>query len=254
MGEWRELSADEVVARFGCHSMLAHELNPDGVVILIPGGWLVFHLNEEARQAGDEDGASAVICCQQSSQIAAALVHLEQAAQAGGTVLTGLSVPRSADFQPGEPWERHGGWIWYSTCELAEEIAREWDLIELDDVADAAEINAFGLRENPQFQGQAGRGLNRCWLGARDDIGELIGCGVIHQPGHVYGDLGGLVVRRDYRGRGLGRDLLVEMTRRVLDFQPVVTLSAWAESQAALRLYDQIGFIREHEFVLWHRN
>lgn len=247
MNPWCRLNPDEVVATFGRHSMLAHELHPDGVVMTSEAGWLVFHPGD------DEHAAEAVIGCQQAGQIAGAVEQVGAMAAGSGVPLGGLSVPSAVGYRFDAPWARVGGWVWFSTRQLNELPSAGWSLATLDDLADAGEIMAFGRSQNPNFEGQPGTGVNQMWLGARDDQGALIGCAVIHHPGHTYGDLGGLVVHEAYRGRGLGQDLLVALARRVLAERGIVTLSAWAGSLAALRLYERVGFRRDHEFDLWRR-
>ena len=88
-----------------------------------------------------------------------------------------------------------------------------------------------------------------------DDPARLIGfCRIaLHEDtGHALGEVKHVGVRREHRGRGLGRELVrwgVDEARRrgAAD----VLLSVEGENEGALRLYESLGFERDTEWPRW---
>lgn len=122
------------------------------------------------------------------------------------------------------------------------------DLVELDDVDDAELIEGFGRRHNPTFEGDPGRGFATLWLAARDTAGELLGVGAMHELASGMPHLAGIVVHAGHRGRGVGRLLTAELTRRGIEEAGVSTLGVYSDDQDATRLYAGLGYRTAHRF------
>jgi len=60
------------------------------------------------------------------------------------------------------------------------------------------------------------------------------------EQSHV-GELG-ILVHRDYRGRGIGTRLLEEALRQARSKFEIVYLSVWTKNEVAMRLYGRMGF------------
>ncbi len=121
--------------------------------------------------------------------------------------------------------------------------------VELDDVRHAEEIERFGRGHNPDFEGFPGRGLASLWLGARDRAGSLVAVGAVHDLACGIPHLAGIVVEPACRRGGLGRWLTAELTARAIREAGVSTLGAYSDNDAALRLYDGLGYRTAHR---WH--
>src|SRR5699024_7696945 len=111
-----------------------------------------------------------------------ALLTLISLAQARGITPEWFSTQAGAGLQLPEGWRSTGVGEWhYMWTEQAPpqapggpDIARLRatglelvELVELDDTADAAEIETFGRRHNTGFEGFPGWGYARLWLGVR---------------------------------------------------------------------------------------
>ncbi|RIK15403.1 MAG: hypothetical protein DCC50_08225 [Acidobacteria bacterium] len=121
--------------------------------------------------------------------------------------------------------------------------------VELDDVRHAEEIERFGRGHNPDFEGFPGRGLASLWLGARDRAGSLVAVGAVHDLASGIPHLAGIVVEPACRRSGLGRWLTAELTARAVREAGVSTLGVYSDNDAALRLYDGLGYRTAHG---WH--
>lgn len=121
-------------------------------------------------------------------------------------------------------------------------------LVELDDCADAARIEDFGLSHNTVFEGFPGRGYASVWLGAEDSSGELAAVGAIHVLGSGAAHLAGIVVRPDLRGTGLGAGLTAQLTRRAVAEHGASTLGVYSDNTVAVRLYHRLGYALAHHF------
>ena len=157
------------------------------------------------------------------------------------------------DWIPGDldqPWTFLTRWVWMSTTKVVDHRYR-WPLVELDDARDGEEIQRFGMEHNPRFEGDAGQGRTRMWFGVRDEQSRLIGCGGVHSTNAGLGNLGGLVVHEQMRGQQIGTDLLVALTRWSIEMDKISTLSAFADNERAIKLYESMGYRLEHRFRFW---
>lgn len=181
------------------------------------------------RDGAEESDALAVL----TAEAARRGVWPEWFSTAPGRDLRG---PDGFTLDGAETWE-----FWWTADEPPPApTARE--MRELDDAADADEIQEFGARHNPAFEGFPGRGFASLWLAAHDDTGQLAAVGANHHLATGAPHLSGIVVRPDRRGLGLGRRITAELTRRAVQEHGVATLGVYADNRAALRLYESLGF------------
>lgn len=84
---------------------------------------------------------------------------------------------------------------------------------------------------------------------------DLVGVAMNRVYGVTDGWISQLAVARPAQGAGLGRALLVESTRRLTAVEGVATvgLSVMASNDRALRLYRDVGFEIDREYVLCRR-
>lgn len=133
-------------------------------------------------------------------------------------------------------------WAFYAATETpaAVDSGRRWE--QLDDDADAAELQAFGQAEHRHFQGFPGRGVAYRWYGLRDRTGALVAIGALQRLATGAPHLGGIVVRREARGKGIGRELAALLTREAVASGGVATLGAMSANLPARRLYESLGY------------
>lgn len=217
------------------------EVRDDGIGLVGPAGWVAFSSNDGR--------AGAVAEIEQLDEAAGAdlVRRVEALAAERGERLAWFATTDGITLPLAPPWQDGARWVWMSATEVAEPDER-WTLVELDDDLDAAQINAFALPINPRFEGDPGQGRNRYWLGARDARGALIGCGTVHESDAGFGHLAGLVVAPQHRGQGLGRALVIGLSRRVLASDGLSTLSAYADNQRAIDVYRSVGYRLDHVF------
>lgn len=135
-------------------------------------------------------------------------------------------------------WE---DWAFYATQQMpVAEPTLPWVL--LDDTTDADELARFGHAEHPDFQGFPGRGIAYRWYGLRGHDGGLIAIGSLQRLATGVPHLGGIVVRSQHRGQGIGTDLMRLLTREALAESGVATLGVLSSNAAARVLYDSMGF------------
>lgn len=245
---WQTVSRDELLARSAGDPFVVCEAPPRLPGLVSEWGWAVLTVDDNHRASafvvfdrlpdgfiGEPEGADELI--------AALDALMEERGWRLCWFIThdGIEVPLAA------PWQRGATWVWMSTTQPAPDDTG-WQLIELDDHADADELRAFALPINPIWEGDPGLGRNRFWLGARDDAGALIACGTAHESSAGIGHLAGLVVDPAYRGQGLGRALVLGLSQRVLASDGITTLSAYGDNDSAIRVYLRSGYQLNHRF------
>lgn len=239
---WRIADKDELLRRADNDPYIRCEVQGDGAGLVSQSGWVALHTH------GGRAGATVVLDAQPDRPAGAALlaaaVHL---AAERGCRLSWFTTPDGIELPLAVHWRRGAPWVWMSTTELKPDEG-EWRLVELDDAADAEELRAFALPINPLWEGDPGQGLNRYWLGARDDAGRLIGCGTVHETMAGVGHLAGLVVDPAARGQGLGRAITWALSARVLASDGIATLTAYADNTAAIAVYHSVGYQTDHRF------
>ncbi len=242
---WRVSDKDGLLVRSGDDPFVRCEVAADGVGLAGPLGWAVLSPAER-----DRAGAVVVLDVEPDEARGRDLVRrLTSLAQDEGRRLAWIVTEGGIELPLGEPWQFGAHWVWMSATTVSSQPENSWSLIELDDDSDAEEIAAFAVPINPLFEGDPGQGRTRLWLGARDTSGALIACGAVHETPAGVGHLAGLVVAPQYRRKGLGRAIVLGLSRAVLASDGVVTLSAYADNEAAIRLYLGLGYRLDHAFV-----
>lgn len=243
---WAATDKAGLLRRSGFDPYIRTEAPDDCLGFISDVGWMTLNAWHD-----DVAGASLFFDTDPDPELAAeALALARRTAAANRLRLRWFSAAASIDLPLPDDLTVEGGgdWVWMSATAIRDEHPADWRLVELDDGADADEINAFGFSHNPRFEGQAGSGITRLWLGARDDAGALLGVGALHSTGAGFGHLAGLVVDERLRGRGLGRALLVALSRAAIAVDGLSTLSAYADNAAAIRLYEGVGYRLDHRF------
>lgn len=156
----------------------------------------------------------------------------------------GLQAPEGLATTGSGEWD----FMWTREVPRAEPRPAGVELAELSDLEDAELIEAFGRRHNPTFEGFPGRGFATLWLAARGDQGQLVGVGAVHELASGMPHLSGIVVDTARRGRGVGRLLTAELTRRAIEEAGVSTLGVYSDNHAARRLYARLGYRTAHRF------
>ncbi|HWC22041.1 MAG TPA: GNAT family N-acetyltransferase [Flexivirga sp.] len=134
-----------------------------------------------------------------------------------------------------------GDWDWMWTEQPPPHIAAEDLLVELDDLADAADIIALNAVGNPSAESEPGTGRTRLWLGVRR-ADELVAAGAMHRTPGGAPHLAGIVVHPRLRGRGLGVAVTAGLTRRAIADYGVCTLGMYADNDRARAMYEGLGF------------
>ena len=96
-----------------------------------------------------------------------------------------------------------------------------------------------------------GRTFDRCLEAARDTAleryvavsdGEVIGFILISMRGSFTGYIKSIAVREDWRGRGIGSDLLAFAEKRILRDSPNVFICVSSFNSRARGLYERLGY------------
>lgn len=135
-----------------------------------------------------------------------------------------------------------GDWDWMWTTTAPDRHPSEDRVIELDDVADAAEINAFSSRHNRRIWSPAGTGRVARWCGLRDHAGVLAAVGGAEREASGAPHLVGIVTDTALRGRGLGTAVSAALTRWAVAETGVATLGMYSDNVGARRVYERLGY------------
>lgn len=180
------------------------------------------------------------------SQIGALLDGILQAGAFDEHLIGSVSVPLECKDEVTSRFVVVGGgdWAWMWCDEAPSHVSHEARLTCLDDIDDAEEISAFGLSENPIFEGFAGKGCSENWVGARER-GRLIACGAVQRLPSGVAHLGGIVVARHARRTGLGCAISAALTRHVIATEGVCTLGMYSDNTPARRLYQSLHYVED---------
>ncbi len=244
---WEQTDREGLRARAGGHAFLRWTTGPTAVGVVGRHGWAVL---TPWRPGGRHWGGLAVVApdAPQDAETAALAVLTDVARQQGVSPEWFSTEPgRALAPPPGYAVDGAGVWDLLWTTEDPQSAGSRRDpplhhLVELEDRADAAEIEEFGRRHNPTFEGLPGRGYAELWLGARGAGGGLTAVGAVHRLASGVPHLAGIVVDPAHRRAGLGEALTVELTRWSLRSHGVSTLGVYADHADALRLYDRLGY------------
>lgn len=222
--------------------LVAYQAGPDDICLLADNYWATI-----SAEDGVLSGALAVL---KGSVDGAELIgELESVSQENGLELSWLSVDGKLDIAARPEWKYRSDWVWMWAQRVVG--GEGYDLVNLDDLSDAEEINNFAIPLNPLFEGSPGHGMNLFWVGARGDDGGLIGCGTVRETQAGFGHIAGIIVDPEHRGRGLGSAIVAELSRKMLERDPAVTISAYAENENAICVYEKLGFKLAHRFSAW---
>lgn len=244
---WHPLPVDELRALRPEDAFLGWAPTPDSLAVSSEDGWGVLL---PWRPTGHWGGGSFVREDAPADAESRAFALLAAMAQERGVLPEWFSTAPGRELQapPGIALGESGRWTFMSTTSSQRlPTGGGAGLVELDDSADAAEIEAFGRAHNPNFEGFPGRGYASLWLGVREGE-ELIAVGGLHTLASGAPHVSGLVVRGDLRGRGLGAALTGELTRRALNTAGVSTLGVYTANERAIRLYSRLGYAASHHF------
>ncbi|OYN91227.1 GNAT family N-acetyltransferase [Parenemella sanctibonifatiensis] len=145
--------------------------------------------------------------------------------------------------------DQGAGWEWMSTQSVPPAQPGEERIVELDDIRDAEEIDAFSRTHNPRAWAQAGTGVMDHWVGMRGPRGELQAVGGAEHENSGAPHLAGIVVAADLRGRGLGAAITAHLTRAAIAGAGVSTLGMYSDNAAARQLYQRLGYASNRA---WH--
>src|SRR5699024_6047935 len=254
--DWQQIDRAELLQLAGDDAYL-HTATDDRVLaVASPAGWACLH---PFRPGGKHWGGAFIGTDHDGGAVAgSALRTLISLAQARGVTPEWFSTQAGAGLQLPEGWRSTGVGEWhYMWTEQAPpqapggpDIARlratGRELVEMDDTADAAEIEAFGRQHNTAFEGFPGWGYARLWLGVRDP--ELVAVGAVHILGSGAPHLAGILTHPSRRRQGLGAVLVRELTRRAIAVDGVCTLGVDHDNTAAIRLYERLGYRTAHVF------
>ncbi len=138
-------------------------------------------------------------------------------------------------------------WDWMAT---RVEPAGEGGPVVVQEVPDEVVTGVLD-RANPDSFARPGTAGVECWLGAAPGAGEPIAAvGALVRQADGTGHLRGVSTLAEQRGRGLGRALSAELTRRALAGpNGLATLGVYTDNVAALRIYRALGYAPVHAFV-----
>jgi len=161
----------------------------------------------------------------------------------GVTVQRG-SLPAVATHLPvadGNEWE------WMYAVAAPARVAAEDRLVPLSE-DDLPDIAALLAEANPRTDARPFEYPGQHWVGARDDEGRLVACGVRETNVAGFPLLAGITVHPDERGTGLGLAVTAHLTREAIADAGVCTLGMYSDNAVARRVYHGLGYTGDH---LW---
>lgn len=241
---WGHVDRDTLLGRTG-DPFLRYAMPPDALALAGPHGWACLG---RWRPHGHWGGLAVVdqgSPPDAESEALAVLTGLLAEQGSRPEWFSTVGEGRRLDAPPGLRVDGSGTWAFMWATSTAGLPPAPAGLVELDDLGDAEEIEAFGHGHNEDFEGFPGRGLASLWLGARDEDGLAV-VGAVHVLATGMPHLSGIVVRPDRRGTGLGTGLTAELTRRAVAEHGVSTLGVYSDNAVALRVYARLGYATAH--------
>ena len=162
---------------------------------------------------------------------------------AGFTVARHAFAAVAAHLPPGEGNE----WEWLYAASAPPVVAAESRLVPLsrndvDDIRSLLELANPGTDARPfEFPDQQ-------WVGARDEAGVLVTCGVREPNLTGWPILSGITVHPAHRGTGLGLAVTAYLTRAAVRDTGACTLGLYSHNDVARRVYHGLGYGGDH---LW---
>lgn len=142
--------------------------------------------------------------------------------------------------------ELMGAWSWLWT-DARVAVETPWQLEQLDDLRNRAELVEFYGRANPAAESEPGEGTSQYWLGIRDRD-RLAAVGAIHLTPAGAPHLTGIAVNPDFRGRGMGLAVTAALTNWAIQRYGVATLGVMTANARAVSLYRGIGYVVAHDW------
>lgn len=182
-----------------------------------------------------------------------ALVPQALEAGLGNLPLRGFTTQRGTleavgpSFPPGPVSE----WEWMYAVQPPPVVPAESHLVAVaeDSLPDVAALLALA---NPRTDAVPTAGADQTWVGARDDGGRLVACGVLEPNRAGYPILSGITVHPSHRGGGLGLAITAYLTRRAVAAAGVCTLSLYSDNDVARRVYAGLGYGEVHAWSSRH--
>jgi ribosomal protein S18 acetylase RimI-like enzyme len=138
-------------------------------------------------------------------------------------------------------------WEWLCAAQAPSEVPAESRLVTLADT-DVADILGLFDVANPHTDARPFDFPDQQWVGARDESGRLVACGVREPNVAGWPVLSGITVHPDHRGTGLGLAVTAYLTREAIRERGVCTLGMYSHNDVARRLYHGLGYGGDH---LW---
>jgi GNAT superfamily N-acetyltransferase len=140
-----------------------------------------------------------------------------------------------------------GEWEWLCTTREPEKMPKEACLIPLS-VQDLPDIAALLSVANARTDARPFEHAGQVWVGARDEAGRLVACGVREPNLAGVPVLSGITVDESARGTGLGLAVTAHLTRAAVRDSGVCTLGLYSDNDVARRLYRGLGYGHGHAF------
>ena len=132
-------------------------------------------------------------------------------------------------------------WEWLCTRSAPPVVAAEARLQTLSpDALD--DIRTLLEEANPGTDARPFEGPDQQWVGARDQTGRLVACGVREPAVSGWPILSGITVHPDARGTGLGLAVTAYLTRSAVADRGVCTLGMYSHNDVARRVYLGLGY------------
>ncbi|MFN8098105.1 MAG: GNAT family N-acetyltransferase [Dermatophilaceae bacterium] len=154
-----------------------------------------------------------------------------------------ISVPATnlADLEGRFGTRTGGDWEWMVTTDPPPTMPAEDRLVRFAE-RDRADLDAFLARHNPRTDGRPFARAGQVWLGARDDDGRILACGGAEPTDAGVGELVGITVHSDARGRGWGAAVTAALTREAVDRDGICCLGMYADNARARGVYHRLGY------------
>jgi ribosomal protein S18 acetylase RimI-like enzyme len=168
---------------------------------------------------------------------------------AGGlhTGMTAVTVTREslAAVAAHLPLTDGNDWEWMCTSSAPSVVSAEARLEPLSRDA-LGDIRTLLEEANPGTDARPFESPDQQWVGARDDVGRLVACGVREPAVSGWPILSGITVHPDARGTGLGLAVTAHLTRSAVADRGVCTLGMYSHNDVARRVYLGLGYRDVH--------
>ncbi len=163
--------------------------------------------------------------------------------------LRAVTVPRGAlDAVAAHlPLADGNDWEWMCAARAPSVVPAESRLVGLDR-ADLPDIRGLLDVANPRTDARPFEFPDQQWVGARDESGRLVACGVREPNVAGWPALSGISVHPDELGTGLGLAVTAYLTREAVRERGICTLGLYSDNDVARRVYHGLGYGGDH---LW---